>query len=211
MNCRRVEDLLELYHYGELAKDKVIQIKKHIQQCPNCRKEAQRVGEVLSLVSEKGKLKLSLSYKRSLLKRILTALSLEKEAPERFLLRWPVWASAAVSIALLVFFMNFWHLFSAKNILDWEQANLSSELDSVEGIILLLQEKDTGREVISLEERIATLEKEVTLVSFTKKETSAGSWDEKLENLWIEIEDLEQEIEIFPLQTRIFKGSNLVS
>ena len=107
MNCKRVKDLLELYYYGELGRDKVSQVKKHIKHCPNCWREAQRVGEVLSLIGKKGKIKLSLSYRRNLLNRILTALSLEKRTSERFLLRWPVWASVAASIALVIFFINF--------------------------------------------------------------------------------------------------------
>ena len=210
MECKRVKKLLELYCYGELARREIIQVKKHLRQCEDCRREALRLKRFLGLVREKGQVRLPLSFRHRLLDGILTSLSLQKRTTEIFVSRWPVWVSAAAAIVLVLVWMHYWSPLPPGEILDWKEVGVGWE---PEDVAWLGEEQETTEEVASLPERIAALEDEITLASFiAPEETASDSWEEKLEAIAVEVDDLEQEMIVFPLQAKmIVKGSDLVA
>jgi hypothetical protein len=51
MNCQKIKKLLNPYIDGILDKDSSMQIKKHLESCPDCRKEYLELKEIISSLS----------------------------------------------------------------------------------------------------------------------------------------------------------------
>ncbi|MGC8861370.1 MAG: zf-HC2 domain-containing protein [Armatimonadota bacterium] len=51
MNCKRIQEMMGAYLYGDLAPDELREVRLHAQECPACREDLESRGRVLAAIS----------------------------------------------------------------------------------------------------------------------------------------------------------------
>jgi hypothetical protein len=69
MNCNDVKDILYEYITQNLQGDDLLKVQKHLEDCENCRREAQKITRTLKLLNKVKPPPLSADFKETVLRR----------------------------------------------------------------------------------------------------------------------------------------------
>ncbi|TYQ16108.1 UNVERIFIED_CONTAM: putative zinc finger protein [Acetivibrio alkalicellulosi] len=101
MNCKEVHQLIEEYIMGEVDTDKSLKIKKHLDECENCKKEYEETKELIGGLKE---IKNSIIIKKDILSK--NERSIVKSAQRKGSSIKRVFSSVAAAVFFIMFLLS---------------------------------------------------------------------------------------------------------
>ena len=150
MNCESVKKFLPFYYYNDLDKTTTLEIKSHIKNCPDCRKELNCFKKTIKLVDKEEKIKLPFVYRRALLNKILEASNL-KEAKGIFRTRRVFAFGSGVAAAVFLFFFLFLSIRTTDINLKWQDDSFTYKTEQLEESIADIHKIIAGETIQSAE------------------------------------------------------------
>ncbi len=150
MKCETVKEYLPFYYHNDLDKTKMSEIKTHIKNCTNCKREFNCLKKTLKLVEKEEKIGLNFIQKRILLNRILKSAGLQKE--RIFLQRKRAFAfgSSFAATALLLFFLLL-NIKTSDMKLNWQNNYFTYKTEQLEESIADIHKIIAGETIQSAE------------------------------------------------------------
>lgn len=167
MDCKTIKKYLPFYYYNDLNKITISEVKSHIKNCSYCRKEFNCLKKTIRLVGKEEKKKLPFAYRRALLNKILEASNLKEE--RGVLQRKRVFAlSSGFAITLLICFSLLLSIRTVDMNLNWQNDPFTYGVEEL------------NKQIVETN----------TITSTDTLQLSSYTLDEKIDNIYEEIEEL---------------------